>query len=59
MPDELTALRKVSDAAKYVWTLERELVNNKNPRLVMDRLKEARRDLDAELAELVVIERGR
>ena len=38
--------------ASSTLTLERELLNNKDPRLVMERLKVARQELDEALGDL-------
>ena len=48
----LRVFERIAALALQVRTLERELVNNKDPWLVMDRLKEARQELDEALGDL-------
>lgn len=59
MDERLRTLERIASLALQVRTLERKLLNSKDPWLVMDRLKVARLDLDAELKELAAVDRGR
>jgi hypothetical protein len=59
MNERLKVLERIADLALQVRTLERELLNSADPRLVMERLKQARLDLDAELAELGLLDKER
>lgn len=57
MPDRLQTLEKVA-VTRFVRQLERELIKAKDTRLVMDRLKDARAQLDEALEDLERLERG-
>ena len=52
MNERLEVLERIADLALQVRTLERELVNSADPRLVMERLTLARLGLDAALTGL-------
>jgi len=59
MNERLEVLERIADLALQVRTLERELVNSADPRLVMKRLQQARLDLDAALTELGLLDKER
>jgi ABC-type phosphate transport system auxiliary subunit len=58
MRDRQQLLERIADLARHVRDLERELVVAADARLTMDRLREARRELDEALDDLQRFERG-
>ena len=56
MDGRLITLERIAALALQVRILERELIPATDVRIVMERLKQARQDLDAELAELSVLD---